>query len=119
MESYNLEKEYEYFLECLNETYCTIEEFSEKLSELFYEKCDFSNKITDDARKLENNLYYVEKITYALKDILDETKNVSFHEEEEIVEYSNNLLIFPIENYDNDLYVDPDSSLRDLWKHDD
>ncbi len=119
MQNDNLKEEYEYFLEYLNDTYCIIKELSDKLNKLFYEQCDISNGLTDEARKIEGNLYYIEKFTFDIKAILDETNNVSFDESQEVVTYHNNLLIFPIANYDVDIYVDPDYDISDLWKHDD
>ena len=110
--------EYKYLLDYLNECFVIAKRLQVILDSILYGKSQLTNFRAYELRYIENNLFYIDTITNRLKEILEDSQNISI---DNIVissmqdkKIENNVVIFPAEQ-DEDIYVYPWENIADIW----
>ncbi len=109
MLSKDIEEEYKYYLEYLNETHCILK----NILKILDEKISNSHSHSDKLRELESNFFYLADFECKIHELLNNSIRIN-KEDNKLIKTKHNILIFP--NYqDEDIFVDLNSLIVDIW----
>ena len=111
MLSKDIEEEYNYYLEYLNETHCILK----NILKILDEKISNSHPHSDKLRELESNIFYLADFECKIKELLNNSILVQTREEK-LNKTKHSILIFP-KYQDEDIFVDLNHSIADIWNY--